>query len=259
MDARPDLQGLGAFVRERRRALGLTQRQLGERIDWVQERISLLERGGYGLPSVIILARLARALDCPLTALIATLKLAEIPSVSVEEAMAESAHRAALLYTLERFLAIRTVPLREVMDQASDVVARVTGADMVELFLHQSSSLELVGIGASTTRLAIRQRELGLDRVPLSADTRIVEVFETGQPYVNGRADRDPMVLQELREELGIRSLLAAAIRVEDRTIGVLVAESIYPDRFSEDERHFFQAVAHWVGLVAQRAQLLGQ
>ena len=61
------------FVRERRRTLGLTQTQLGNRMAWTQERISLLEHAGYGLPSLIILSRMAHALECDLAELITVL------------------------------------------------------------------------------------------------------------------------------------------------------------------------------------------
>ncbi|MBV9282742.1 MAG: helix-turn-helix domain-containing protein [Chloroflexi bacterium] len=60
---RADLEGLGRFVRERRWALGLTQEQLGRRLDWVQERISMLENAKYGMPSMGAMACLADALE----------------------------------------------------------------------------------------------------------------------------------------------------------------------------------------------------
>lgn len=59
----PEQLALGTFIRERRMVLGLTQTQLAERCGWVQERISLLEHGKYGMPSVSALARLAHGLD----------------------------------------------------------------------------------------------------------------------------------------------------------------------------------------------------
>jgi hypothetical protein len=46
-----DLTGMGRFIRERRSALQLTQVQLAEQLSWTQERISVLERGKYGMPS----------------------------------------------------------------------------------------------------------------------------------------------------------------------------------------------------------------
>ena len=62
MTNRSDLAVFGHFIRERRRELGLTQTQLGARLGWAQERVSVLERGKYGLPSLPQLCRLAEAL-----------------------------------------------------------------------------------------------------------------------------------------------------------------------------------------------------
>jgi transcriptional regulator with XRE-family HTH domain len=61
-----DLVGLGNFIRTRRQTLMLTQEQLADRLGWVQERISLLEHGRYGLPSLPSLALLASAIESAL-------------------------------------------------------------------------------------------------------------------------------------------------------------------------------------------------
>jgi len=61
-----DLESLGSFIRSRRQALGLTQTQLGERLGWMQERVSILENAKYGMPSLPALARLAIACEVPL-------------------------------------------------------------------------------------------------------------------------------------------------------------------------------------------------
>jgi transcriptional regulator with XRE-family HTH domain len=63
----PDLKALGVFIRDRRRALDLTQVQLAGRLGWNQERISALEHGRCGTPSLPALARLARSLDIHLS------------------------------------------------------------------------------------------------------------------------------------------------------------------------------------------------
>jgi transcriptional regulator with XRE-family HTH domain len=42
----------GAYIRTRRQELQLTQRVLAARCGWTQERISILERGRYGIPSI---------------------------------------------------------------------------------------------------------------------------------------------------------------------------------------------------------------
>ena len=62
MASRDDLIAFGTFIRDRRKDLGLTQSELGARIGWAQERVSVLERGKYGLPSLPQLCRLADAL-----------------------------------------------------------------------------------------------------------------------------------------------------------------------------------------------------
>ena len=72
----PDLVRLGRYVRARRRELGLTQTDLAERLGYVQERISLLENGKYGLPSVTSLKALADALQVTLAVV---LREADIP------------------------------------------------------------------------------------------------------------------------------------------------------------------------------------
>src|SRR5947209_6563438 len=62
MTAGTDLVALGRFVRERRKELELTQVALGLRVGWAQERVSLLENGKYGMPSLPQLCRLADGL-----------------------------------------------------------------------------------------------------------------------------------------------------------------------------------------------------
>lgn len=59
-------KAFGVFVRERRQVLGCTQERLAHRVQWTQERISRLENGKYGMPSLPALARLATGLEMPL-------------------------------------------------------------------------------------------------------------------------------------------------------------------------------------------------
>jgi len=64
----PDLEGLGIFIHDRR--LGLTRQHLAERFGVLQERISILEHGKYGTPSLPSLARLGAALQTSWAALL---------------------------------------------------------------------------------------------------------------------------------------------------------------------------------------------
>lgn len=72
-----DLANLGRFVRSQRRALALTQAQLGVRLRWSQERVSLLEAGRSGTPSLKALAKLATALTVARTDLLRAIRFLE--------------------------------------------------------------------------------------------------------------------------------------------------------------------------------------
>ena len=59
----PDLVTFGRYIKNCRSRLRLTQEQLAERCGWTQERISILERGLYGTPSLVALACLCAGLE----------------------------------------------------------------------------------------------------------------------------------------------------------------------------------------------------
>jgi transcriptional regulator with XRE-family HTH domain len=99
-----DLKGLGDLVRRRRRELGLTQTQLGQRTGWVQERISLLESGKYGTPSLPALAMMADALETSLAEVLTSAgfqeladEAASIPAGEAEQSTSEMLERVRYL------------------------------------------------------------------------------------------------------------------------------------------------------------------
>ena len=89
----PDLKALGTFIRDRRHTLGLTQSQLADRFGGVQERISILEHGKYGTPSLPSLARLGTALETSLAELLQAAGYPEV-AVSVTGQAETQPHRA---------------------------------------------------------------------------------------------------------------------------------------------------------------------
>lgn len=130
----PDLTILGTFLRERRQTLGLTQHQLAERLGWQQERISTLERGRYGIPSLPLLARLAEALETPLAVLLeaagypvqtsAALSSGNGSDLAGGHGAAEGTLHQALYVTLQRLLAIQALDLKDALNQTSDITGR---------------------------------------------------------------------------------------------------------------------------------------
>jgi signal transduction histidine kinase len=137
------------------------------------------------------------------------------------------------------------------------MVGAAVGAEAVDVFLHEPSTDTLVIAGASHTPLGRRESEIGMDRLPITNGGRTVEVYESGDPYVTGCAERDPMVPGGFTDGLGVRSLAAVPLDVASRRRGVLQALSTEPDAFTQSELDFLMGVARWVGLLVHRAELV--
>ncbi len=174
----------------------------------------------------------------------------------------EPAARAArgtsdqLLHTLVQLLGIRSPELGPALDQAAMPLLEAVGAEKVDVFLFHAPTATLVAIGTSDTPMAHRQKQLGLDRQPLANGGRVAQVYETGDAYVSGHVDQDQEELRGTREGLGVRSEINVAVDVNGERRGVLSVISTQPDKFTQEDFEFLQAVAGWIGMVADRAQL---
>src|SRR5947209_10189661 len=252
-----DLESLGHYIRERRQALGLTQTQLGQRLGWMQERVSILENGKYGMPSLPALARLAIACEVPLMEILRAAGYGDEPRMEVDSWTAEHPNGPALLYTLQQLMAIDVGTMNDALNQAADLVAGVMGADKVDAFVYDPAIKSLVAVGASNTDMGRRQRELGMDRLAIVNRGREVEVFETGEPYISGDAAADPGMLVGMVQGLGISSILAVPLTVGGNRRGLLVANSAQHDQFHSEDIPFFETVARWVVMTAHRAELM--
>ncbi len=161
-----------------------------------------------------------------------------------------------LLHTLVRLLAIRSPELRPALDEAAIPVLEAVGAEKIDVFLYQSASDTLVAMGTSNTPVARRQKELGLDRQPLANGGRVVRAFQTGEPLLDGHVELDQDELPGVRGALRVRSVINVAFEVDGDRRGVLSAISTQPEKFTLQDLEFMQAVAGWIGIIAERAQL---
>ncbi|MDQ2806672.1 MAG: GAF domain-containing sensor histidine kinase [Chloroflexota bacterium] len=164
-----------------------------------------------------------------------------------------------LLSTLEKLLAIDAVEVKQAMDQASDLLAAAVGADKTDVFLYDPLTDALVAAGTSHSPMGREQIALGLDHLPIAKGGRTVEVYQTGQPFFSGQVQHDPKESFGVRQGLGIQSVIVVAMTVNGHRRGVLEMDSAQPDAFSQDDLYFAQAVAHWIGAVAHRAELVEQ
>ena len=162
-----------------------------------------------------------------------------------------------LLTTLEGLLELPATEVKATLNQATSLIAEVLAADKVDVFFHDPASETLVALGTSDTPMGRRQRAIGMDRLSLANRGRTVEVFLTGTSFLTGHADQDPDVLVGVKVGLGVKSMIAAAFEAKTLRRGVLLAVSSAPEFFSEQDLHFLEAIAHWVGIVIHRAELI--
>ncbi len=252
-----DLESLGNYIRGRRQVLGLTQTQLGQRLGWMQERVSILENGKYGMPSLPALARLAIACEVPLMGILRAAGYGDDSHLEMDSSTAEHPSGTALLYTLQQLIAIDVGTMKDALNQAADLLAGVMGAEKVDAFICDPTVESLVALGASNTEMSRRQRRVGMDRLAIANRGREVEIFETGVPYLTGDAKSDPSMLVGVVQGLGIQSFLGVPLSVDSERRGLLVATSSKPDQFHEEDISFFETVARWVGITAHRAELM--
>lgn len=162
-----------------------------------------------------------------------------------------------LLGTLERLLALDATNLHDALGHVTQLVAEALGADKVDVFLLEPASSTLVARGTSDTPMGHLQKAAGMDKLPIVNGGRTVEVFQTGAPYMTGHADQDPAELIGITQGLGIHSTLAVALPLHSKGRGVLVVASATPERFTERDLHFLEAISSWIGLVAHRVELV--
>jgi signal transduction histidine kinase/DNA-binding CsgD family transcriptional regulator len=178
----------------------------------------------------------------------------QIATWAVEHGLSGSQDR--LLTTLERLLEVQATSLASAMTEAASLIAEVLGAEKVDAFLHEEEIDTLVAVGASHTPMGRKQRGAGLDRQPIANGGRAVYVFQTGECYLDGSVDKDTEELIGVKQTLGVRSQIAVPLDIGGTRHGVLSAQSVERDAFSDRDLQFLQAVSRWVGNVGHRAAL---
>jgi two-component system, OmpR family, sensor kinase len=160
---------------------------------------------------------------------------------------------------LTQLLSIETNDTREALGRAALLVAQTLRAEKTDIFLYDADIQSLIALGISDTDLGKLQKSLGLDRLPIANEGRTVEVFKTGHRFRHGHLDQDTKELPGLSQGMGVRSAIAVPLPVGEERRGVLQADTTQVDFFSEEDLTFLEDVAHWVGIVVHRAELLEQ
>lgn len=169
------------------------------------------------------------------------------------------ADQGQLLATLEQLIALPASDLTEALNQSAQLLAEVFRAEKVDAWLPHAETNEIIAVGVSDTPLGRKQVALGLDRFSLNTQSTPVHIFTTGEEYLTGRADQDPLVYPPVHQELGVRSMIGVPFTVTGERSGVLLIASTHEDRFTDNDLRFLETVARWVGTVAQRGELMQQ
>ena len=164
-----------------------------------------------------------------------------------------------LLWTLERLLQIPATELGSALDQVADLVGEALRAEKVDAWLRDPTIAVLRVVGMNDSPMSRRERQLGLDRLPLADGGRLIEVYRTGTPFRTGQADQEPLVRRGFTEGLGVRSMMCVALEVGGERRGVLLVSDAREDAFTDEDLHLLEAATRWVGLVAHRAELVEQ
>jgi two-component system OmpR family sensor kinase len=163
------------------------------------------------------------------------------------------------LAVLQALLAAPSGGMQNALTHAADAIARAFDADKVDAFLYDETRDSLVAFGVSMQPLSNLQRSLGLDVLPLSNGGRVVHVYKTGEVFHTGNLLGDPDELRGVKEGLRIQSKVGAPLEIGGRRRGMIMVASLAADFFTEEDAAFVQSAAHWVSLVAHRAELMEQ
>jgi two-component system OmpR family sensor kinase len=174
--------------------------------------------------------------------------------------MSTSVDLSALwLAILQRLLMLDVTDLRATLTQTANLLANAFDADKIDIFLVEPAEAMLVAYGTSSTPMGRLQHILGLDRLPLEHGGRNVWVYQTGTPYLTGHLEADPLELDGIKWELGVRSAIISPLAIDGEARGVVLVSSAQAEQYTQEHLDFLQAVTTWVGTVAHRAELVQQ
>lgn len=162
-----------------------------------------------------------------------------------------------LLELLQRLLDLPALEVTGTLTAAATHVAEWLACDKVDVFLLDPARTSLTALGTSDTPLGKKQKELGLDVLPLANGGRLVDTFQTGRPFRTGRSDLDEVELLGIVRDLGVRSTLNVPIEIGGVRRGILSVVAQEAERFSEDDLRLLGVVAGWISALTHRVELV--
>jgi PAS domain S-box-containing protein len=164
------------------------------------------------------------------------------------KADARARHRAAARDLAQE--ALNGVPVSQLMDRAVHLAADAVGVEMssvheIDLEAGYMRKLASTGYRAPDARVPVAGNAL-IEWLVMHADTRAVDDFMS-----------DDMPRSQSLAAEGVRAILAAGIRDEKKTFGILSVSSRSPRHWTDDEREFVELMGKtlWVAVQSQRLE----
>lgn len=127
------------------------------------------------------------------------------------------------LYGSLRALILEDLTWEEVLAQAFEIIAKAVKADVVIYLLYDPESESLKFQSVSYGLFSKEEEEkLLARRIPLEEGGLSVEVFQTGNPVLVRDAKAHPYILQDIRENFKISSVMSFPVTIRGKRQGVL-------------------------------------
>lgn len=149
----------------------------------------------------------------------------------------------------------RMVDLKEVLARCSEAIAAFTRAERVVFFLHDPETNRLK---AGWPGWNVSEELASALQVPLDDRSITAMVFQTGELYYSNDLERDPYVHRETQRAFNATNGMYAPLKVEDGTIGVVMAVN-RPGGFGPEEVDALVSFADAATLLIKHTRLYGE
>lgn len=138
------------------------------------------------------------------------------------------------------------------LQRLADTLIRDLGVDRVDVLLLDETCSKLDCVGTSDRPGG---QECNPSPMPLSPGGALVQVLETGQPFVEADGISDPTLSERFRGT-GVCSALVVPITVEGQRKGVLLLAAQEPNSFGPEDRALALVVAARIGVLIEETAL---
>jgi formate hydrogenlyase transcriptional activator len=148
---------------------------------------------------------------------------------------------------------VSTLDLRDLLRVIAANLRHVMQSDGVSIVLPDAEDgrLRIYALDFPGSNDVIRE---GLE--PSSADSKVAQVFRTGEPILAGAQE---LAHYPLTRELGIKSACHLPLTSRNRVLGVLTVGSLRENAFSQDDAAFLTQFARQVAIAVDNAVAYGQ